>query len=251
MSYTDRPSKPTSAESPGPEQREAARDRLDEEDRRAGEVLEADAQSAKEYLAAAAAMAASYLAASEPEAETVDVGRRAAAAAAAVEVLATAEQVAADLLDTAKGVAAAKLASAHRFEAMFRDHGAAMLLIDPFTGLIVDANPSAASFYGYTVDELTSMPITHINMMPKGEVAARLSQARSRAHSHFTFPHRLADGTIRRVDVASSPIHDGQPLLFSIVTDAEERVRAEEELARQAQRLELVLSASRRAAETT
>jgi diguanylate cyclase (GGDEF)-like protein/PAS domain S-box-containing protein len=245
MSNTDSPSTNPSPEPRGPEQREAARNWLDDADRRAGEVLEADARSAKEYLTAAAAMAAKYLAASEPEVEAVDVERRATAAAAAVEVLTTAEQVAADLLDTAKSVAAAKLASAHRFEAMFRDHGATMLLIDPATGLIVDANPSAATFYGYTVDDLTSMPITRINMMPASEVAARLSEARSRTHSHFTFPHRLANGEIRRVDVASSPIHDGRPLLFSIITDAEERVRAEEEVAHQAQRLELVLSASR------
>ena len=126
----------------------------------------------------------------------------------------------------------ADLEGEHRFEAMFHDHGAVMLLIDPGSGRIVDANPSATAFYGYRHDELRSMLITQINMMPPADVADLMAQAGSRTNSHFVCPHRLASGEIRRVDVHSSPVHDGQTLLFSIVVDIEDRVRAEEELAR-------------------
>ncbi|MBI4936519.1 MAG: EAL domain-containing protein [Actinobacteria bacterium] len=120
----------------------------------------------------------------------------------------------------------------HRFRAMFHDHGAVMLLIDPETGQIVDANPSAVAFYGYSMSELRSMSITEINMMPAAEVVAMMARAEAGDLTHFVFPHRLASGEIRRVDVHSSPIHDGRLLLFSIVVDIEDRVRAEEELAR-------------------
>jgi diguanylate cyclase (GGDEF)-like protein/PAS domain S-box-containing protein len=135
--------------------------------------------------------------------------------------LAAAPRADADVLD-----------GAHRFEAMFHDHGAVMLLIDPVTGAIVDANPSASEFYGYSLDELRSMSITQINVMPAGEVADLIARADSDTHAHFVCPHRLATGEIRRVDVHSSPISDGRPLLFSIIVDVEQRARAEEELAR-------------------
>ena len=167
-----------------------------------------------------------------------------AAESAAVELLTTARKTAADLLAIAKRIAADRLASAHRFEAMFRDHRAVMLLIDPETGLIVDANPAATAFYGFAADELIAMPITQINVMSADVVAHQIHQAKSRQQSHFTFPHRLADGEIRRVDVVSSPIHDGRPLLFSIITDAEERVLAEEELARVSQYSRSLIEAS-------
>jgi diguanylate cyclase (GGDEF)-like protein/PAS domain S-box-containing protein len=124
------------------------------------------------------------------------------------------------------------LARLHRFEAMFHDHEAVMLLVDPVTGLIVDANPSAAAFYGYPLAQLRSMPITEINMNSASEVAKRLGQAHAGIRGHFVCPHRLANGEVRRVDVHSSPIHDGRDLLFSIVVDIEDRVRAEEALAR-------------------
>jgi PAS domain S-box-containing protein len=39
-----------------------------------------------------------------------------------------------------------------------------MLLIDPESADIVDANPAACSFYGWSQEKLTSMKITDINI---------------------------------------------------------------------------------------
>ncbi len=228
-----------------PDAQAAGWTRLDDADQVASELLEADAQRARQYLVRSARLAQEYLTDTAPDADEASADKLATAEQTAAELLVTAQQAAAGLLATAKKVAADRVAGSHRFEAMFRDHQAVMLLIDPATGQIVDANPAAAAFYGYPREELIAMPITQINVMPADEVAERLAQAQFRRHSHFSFPHRLANGDIRRVDVVSSPIHDGRPLLFSIINDAENRVLAEEELARQRLRLELVLSASR------
>ena len=44
--------------------------------------------------------------------------------------------------------------SEQRFRSMFERHDAAMLLVDPEPGAIVDANPAAAAFYGYSGEDL-------------------------------------------------------------------------------------------------
>lgn len=55
-------------------------------------------------------------------------------------------------------------------QAMFRDHNAVMLLIEPLTGKIIDANLAACEFYGYTRDEILAMHIQDITILSQGEV---------------------------------------------------------------------------------
>jgi PAS domain S-box-containing protein len=54
-------------------------------------------------------------------------------------------------------------ASERRFRAMFEAHSAPMLLIEPQSGTIEEANEAAAEFYGYSTGELTTMSIQQIN----------------------------------------------------------------------------------------
>ena len=49
------------------------------------------------------------------------------------------------------------------YHEMFTRNTAPKLLIDPETGSIVDANPAAQDFYGYSLDEFRSMRIQDIN----------------------------------------------------------------------------------------
>ncbi len=119
-------------------------------------------------------------------------------------------------------------ASERQYTAMFSDHDAVMLLVEPGSGTIVDANKAAVRFYGYTLDELRGMPITTINVMAPDEVALRRQRAAQRNEQYFVFPHRLASGEIRMVDVHSSPIvvHE-RTLLFSIVRDVTAHLRGD------------------------
>lgn len=99
-------------------------------------------------------------------------------------------------------------------------HRAVMLLIDPATGEIVDANRSAAEFYGYELEQLRAMRIDQLNVLDRAEVDAERRRADAEERNHFLFPHRLADGSQRLVEIHTSPIDaDDRRLLLSIVRD--------------------------------
>lgn len=112
----------------------------------------------------------------------------------------------------------------HRLQAMFAGHTAVLLLIEPESGRIIDANPAASAFYGYTRDELLSMRIREINMLPEEETRRRRLDVLEGSKRYFLSPHRLKSGEVRLVDIYSCPLtdRDGQ-LLFSIIFDATER----------------------------
>ncbi|EHM10820.1 PAS domain S-box/diguanylate cyclase (GGDEF) domain-containing protein [Thermanaerovibrio velox DSM 12556] len=118
-----------------------------------------------------------------------------------------------------------------RYRAMFNDHSAVMLLIEPKSGRIVDANPAAANFYGYSVDELRSMKVQDINILPQEEVERRRLKALSGRQRYFLFPHRLRSGEVRMVDVYSAPVDVmREKLLFSIIFDVTDRERIRKQL---------------------
>ncbi len=117
-----------------------------------------------------------------------------------------------------------------RYRSIFENHSVVMLLIDPQTAAIVDANPAACAFYGYDHAQITRMKITDINTLASDRVFAEMQRARSRQCGFFQFRHRLASGEIREVEVHSNPIPvGGRTLLFSIIHDVTDRRRIEQE----------------------
>lgn len=129
-----------------------------------------------------------------------------------------------------------------RLQAMFGDHSAIMLVIDPETGRILDANPSASRFYGYETDELLGMNIQDINMLPQDETAVMRKRALERRQGYFIFPHRLKNGEIRLVEVNSSPFDDkGAKRLFSIIFDVTDREMYKKKLFREKEMLDTTL----------
>ncbi|MFA5106637.1 MAG: PAS domain S-box protein [Candidatus Micrarchaeia archaeon] len=107
------------------------------------------------------------------------------------------------------------------YKAMFEDTAMPMFLIDSNTGILQDANEAASRFYGYSREELRGMSITNINMLDKETIVNGMKTARAKQKTHFEYPHRLADGSIRRVQIFSSPIMEeaGKGLLLSIIND--------------------------------
>lgn len=114
------------------------------------------------------------------------------------------------------------------FRKLFEDHAAVKLLIDGDTGKIIDANNAAATFYGWSKDQLTQMSISDLNILPAAEVRRAIEKVKNEKRIHFEFRHRLADGSIRDVEVFSSCIEvKGKKLLHSVIHDISERKTAE------------------------
>ncbi len=130
-----------------------------------------------------------------------------------------------------KNVEEALRESESRYRSLFENNHSAMLVIDPDTGNIVDANPAAVSFYGWTREELKSKNIKEINTLSPSEVKEEMDLATKAQRTHFSFKHLLADGSVRDVEVFSGPIYmNGKMLLYSIINDITERNRMEQEL---------------------
>jgi PAS domain S-box-containing protein len=115
-----------------------------------------------------------------------------------------------------------------RYSALFYHNNSISLIIDPDTGMIVDANSAACSYYGYTQEQMTGLRIFDLNRLPQEKVLRDLSAGKNSGEKHFFSSHFLASGERRNVEVFSGPITvRGKPLFYSIIHDITDRKRAE------------------------
>lgn len=129
--------------------------------------------------------------------------------------------------------------SESRFRHFFQHNSSVMLLIEPISGQILEANQAAANFYGYTTEQLSGKLISKLNTLPEETIAQERKLAAQEARTYFIFPHQLASGEIREVEVHSTPIETrGRTLLFSIIHDITARKQTEVELKRSNSELE-------------
>lgn len=132
-----------------------------------------------------------------------------------------------------------------RIRELFERSGLVMLLIEPDSGRIVDANETAASYYGYPIGTLVGLSIDQINTLSPEEVARERQHAVHQERNYFNFRHRLASGVIRNVEVYSSPIDvGGRKLLFSIIHDVTGRSDVENRLQQSEQRFRMLFDSS-------
>jgi len=127
--------------------------------------------------------------------------------------------------------------SESRFRSLFELHASVMLLIDPETAAIVDANPAATRFYGYPREALRDMNLDRINTLPREKILDYAARAVLQNQGVFTVPHRLSDGRLRIMEVRASPVElEGRTLLFSIVLDVTDREEVRSALDRERER---------------
>lgn len=132
--------------------------------------------------------------------------------------------------------------SEERYRSIFTESLAVMLLIDPATGEIVDANPAASHFYGYPHDVLTRMTIADISTPNKEAILTEMADAAAERRNYFEFCHVLASGEVRDVEVYSGAITvKNRPLLHSIVHDITARKLAERALLESKIRVQAIL----------
>ncbi len=118
-----------------------------------------------------------------------------------------------------------------RFRFMFQNNTAVMLMIEPESGDIIDANKSALNFYKYESGQLIGMKIQQINALDRREVDFQRNLATTKEKNYFVFPHRIADGSEKTVEVHSCPIDvKGRKILFSIIHDISEKESIRQEL---------------------
>ncbi|ABR47753.1 transcriptional regulator, XRE family [Alkaliphilus metalliredigens QYMF] len=96
-----------------------------------------------------------------------------------------------------------------------------ILLIDPDTAKIANANAPAVEFYNYPLELLKKMTISDINTLSKEEIFEKMKKARLELTNHFDFKHRLNHGKIVSVQVKSVPIDIGsKTYLHSIIYES-------------------------------
>jgi PAS domain S-box-containing protein len=123
--------------------------------------------------------------------------------------------------------------SEERYRNLFANTEAIMLIIDPETTVIVDANPAALSYYGLNRDDLNSITLADVNSRTLQENIDITSSVLHGEANHFFRKHRRADGAVRDVEVYTSPISFGDTTkLFSIIHDVTERREIEQALHR-------------------
>ncbi|QAR34072.1 PAS domain-containing sensor histidine kinase [Geovibrio thiophilus] len=130
--------------------------------------------------------------------------------------------------------------SESKFRVLFNGHSAVMLLVDPASKRICDANAAAVNFYGYGLEKLKTLRICDINI--DDAVECKMQQALTGECNSFEFRHRLSNGEVKDVSVFSSPVQiEGREYLFSIITDISDRKLMERELEQRTELLRAVL----------
>ena len=111
------------------------------------------------------------------------------------------------------------------YRGLFENSHAVMLLIDPQTGKIEDANNAALSFYGYSKEKLLSMKINQINTLSEDEIKKEMQRSMRSEKNYFEFKHRRANGIVADVEVHSGTVViRGRSLLYSIIHDVSQKI---------------------------
>lgn len=128
--------------------------------------------------------------------------------------------------------------SEEKFRNLFENHVVVKLLIDPVNGNIIDANPAAADYYGYSREQLIQMNLCQIDQRYE-EVTYKDIESPYNAKGQFECRHKLSDGTIRNVEVFNSIIDmNKKEIIHQIIIDITEKKKSESELEQYRKHLE-------------
>ncbi|MCE5241465.1 GAF domain-containing protein [bacterium] len=109
----------------------------------------------------------------------------------------------------------------------FGGGNAAVLVVELVGGQIADANPAAASFYGYPEDELRTLTLEDLSATKGFCLADSLAQLHAGGDPHLTTRHCLHDGTVRTVELYPAMVMEGGGVVYCLVHDITDRLEAE------------------------
>jgi PAS domain S-box-containing protein len=128
-------------------------------------------------------------------------------------------------------VIAQLIESESRYKSLFQSNKAVMMLMDPNNGVIVDVNNAASAFYGWSKEAFIGKKITEITTLPDQDVYEKMQLSLTEKQNKFDIQHKLADGSVRDVELYSGPIYQkGKQLLYTIAYDVTEKKTAEHEI---------------------
>ena len=131
--------------------------------------------------------------------------------------------------------------SESKFKMIFAKSSAKMLLIDPETYFITDANQTALDFYGYSIDEMTKIKISEINSLSNELFEYQMNNFRKSIDGEYEFIHKLSSGEFRNVNVHTSRINNsGKDLIFLIILDITEEFNQRKEILQKNEELEKI-----------
>lgn len=120
------------------------------------------------------------------------------------------------------------LDSEARYRSIFENNHAPMFIVDPETANILDVNPAALNYYGWSEEEMLKMNMTQINTASPEKIKLAMNEAKLKQRNYFEFKHRLASGDIRDISLYSGKIViNKKELLFSLILDITDRKIAE------------------------
>jgi len=118
-----------------------------------------------------------------------------------------------------------------QFKALFFDNKSVMLLLDPETQKVVEANNAALQFYGYNKkEEFVGKEFSSLNI---DTLPVDYFDIESIAASKYFSRHIAASGKIKHIELQSDSIsYSGQSLIYCIIHDVTEETKAKLRLER-------------------
>ncbi|MDI6692073.1 MAG: PAS domain-containing sensor histidine kinase [Anaerosomatales bacterium] len=132
--------------------------------------------------------------------------------------------------------------SEERYAAMFAHGHMPILLIEPESTQIIEANAAACALYGVDERELTTMSILQFAADPPEALRKELRAVASGLRDYFVARQVVARREVKDMEVFAGPLAmGGRTLVYAVLHDVTEKRRAEAELSRYRHELEMVV----------
>lgn len=131
------------------------------------------------------------------------------------------------------------------YENLFENSDSIMLIIEPESGLILDANQAALNFYQYSKKAMMGMNISKINTLTQKEIKKEMEDAKLQKRNYFNFRHRLKNKKIKNVEVYCGPIQfKDKTVLYSIIHDISKKNQTQNTLKKSESTIRAMINAT-------